>query len=505
MPEVEPDVSPPEVPNNKHRIIWTDSGIEDYRNLISQSLTTLQDNWDSPDTPVSFSILLQATNAALSSAAKKTNKSIDLSKEKKPSTAHVPLDVTLASKEKDSAHKVWMTLSEDPLASDLEKSTAKSQFKNARTNHRRLWRRHQASSANLNNDKLHDILTSNPQAAYTELRRHKSSSATKISELKVGDKTYQGEKVANGFYENMKRLKTLNDDTKSCPSCEQYKFDYNLIRELSKSGDTIPLLNIEEAEKLLYSLKPSVCDHYSISSLHYLHAGPLGIKHFQFLINSAIRNIENTTCDEFNTAHACVLYKGHQKDKSLANSYRTISTCPFLAKSLDFYIRELSSSEWIAAQADTQFLGENLSHELGALLLTETISHSLSDNLPVFCLFLDARSAFDLTIREIVIRKLHLIGTTGKKLLYLDNRLKHRRTFMEWDKKVLGPIYDELGFEQGGVSSSDLYKTYNNDQIQDAQESGLGIPLGDLEVAANAQADDVALLQYDKVSAIVII
>ena len=150
-----------------------------------------------------------------------------------------------------------------------------------------------------------------------------------------------------------------------------------------------------------------------------------------------------------------------------------------MAKALDYHVRELSKDDWVKAQAETQYLGANMSHELGALLLTETISDSISKNLPVFALFLDARSAFDLTIREITIRNLHLIGTTGQRLVYLDNRLKHRKTFIEWDKKVLGPINDELGFEQGGISSSDLYVVYNNEQLQNAQESGLGISVGD--------------------------
>ena len=69
-----------------------------------------------------------------------------------------------------------------------------------------------------------------------------------------------------------------------------------------------------------------------------------------------------------------------------------------------------------------------MSHELGALLVTETIDHSIKTNdQPVFCLLLDARSSFDLTIREIIVRKLYLLGTTGDHLLYLDNRLKHRK------------------------------------------------------------------------------
>ena len=77
-----------------------------------------------------------------------------------------------------------------------------------RTEHHRLLRLHQASSANLSNDKLYDILASNPQAAYSELRRHKSPSATKISVLKVGEKIFNRDKFANGFYENLKQLKT---------------------------------------------------------------------------------------------------------------------------------------------------------------------------------------------------------------------------------------------------------------------------------------------------------
>lgn len=139
-----------------------------------------------------------------------------------------------------------------------------------------------------------------------------------------------------------------------------------------------------------------------------------------------------------------------------------------------------------------------MSHELGALLLTETISYSINEsNHPVFCLFLDARSAFDLTIRELIIRRLHIIGTTGHRLLYLDNRLKSRKTFVEWNRRILGPILDELGFEQGGVSSGDLYTVYNNEQLIAAQDSDLGVTFLDHKIGSLGQADDVVLLSQD--------
>ena len=164
-----------------------------------------------------------------------------------------------------------------------------------------------------------------------------------------------------------------------------------------------------------------------ISSLHYINGGPVSIEHFRFILNTSVDNLENTTVEEINNVHACVLYKGHRKDKTFASSYRTISTCPFISKALDLYIREFSIEEWSEAQASTQFLGAGMSHELGALLLTESIQHSIHvNNLPVYCLFLDARSAFDLTIRELIVRNLHLIGTTGQRLVYLDSNFKKK-------------------------------------------------------------------------------
>ena len=68
---------------------------------------------------------------------------------------------------------------------------------------------------------------------------------------------------------------------------------------------------------------------------------------------------------------------------------------------------------------------------------------------------------------------------------------------MEWDHKILGPIEDDLGFEQGGISSGDLYTVYNGDQLSIANGSKLGADLDGEEVSAIGQADDVVLLSHD--------
>ena len=86
----------------------------------------------------------------------------------------------------------------------------------------------------------------------------------------------------------------------------------------------------------------------------------------------------------------------------------------------------------------------------------------------------------------------------GQSLLYMENRLASRITFCEFDKTLAGPIKDERGTEQGGVSSSDTYKIYNNELLSVAQQSKLGVELSSgVTVSAVGQADDCGLLSND--------
>ena len=200
---------------------------------------------------------------------------------------------------------------------------------------------------------------------------------------------------------------------------------------------------------------------------------------------------------ELNTAHAVVLHKGHGKTRSLSSSYRTISSCPFIAKALDIYLGELSKDDWKEVQAPTQFQGRRSSHELASLLLTTAIQYSTSSSAPVFVLLLDAKSAFDLVLKEILVRRLYLDTTPDQRIRFWDLRLSNRATFCQWENNTMGPIYDELGLEQGGPASSEFYKIYNNEQLSSAHRSGLGTNIAGIAVACVGQADDTALVSND--------
>ena len=206
-----------------------------------------------------------------------------------------------------------------------------------------------------------------------------------------------------------------------------------------------------------------------------------------------------------NTIWANILHKGAGKDMESDRSYRTISCCPLLAHALDTYMVELYDSGWSAVQAGTQFQGSNSSHDLAALAITEAIIQSLHTiKQPVYLLLLDAQSAFDRVVIEHAIRCAYLAGTDDEGLVYLDRRLRSRLTYIECDKQLIGPIHDTVGVEQGGCASDRIYRLVNNEQLKTAQQSELGMDIGQAVTDAGhiqhnvlsgvGQSDDVALL-----------
>ena len=116
--------------------------------------------------------------------------------------------------------------------------------------------------------------------------------------------------------------------------------------EICKSGAKIPRISLPQAESILRKIRPAISDLYYVTASHYLNGGDEAIKHFQFLFNSVLKNSELAAIEEMNGAHAVFLHKGHGRDKNLSSSYRLISFCPFIAKTVDMHLGELSKEDW---------------------------------------------------------------------------------------------------------------------------------------------------------------
>ena len=489
------NISAPKTENNRVKIYWDKSGIDCYSDTIAPLLQLIQETWLSSSAPSrSFvSLALQSTNRIMREVACSTNKAVYLGKQHQPRKSFVPRDIR---KSQCSLLKSHMRLHHfKGSKSALE--DLKIKHKRLKADHRSLLRRGNSQESIRRDTNLYNILKNNPTKVFETVRATKKKNARKIGKLMVDEKVYVGETVPDGFYDSLLHLKSFDhNEIQNKESFSRYRSDYSNIVKLCSAGLDIPRISFEIATKILKRIRSSVNDVYSITANHFLNAGNHGIHHFHLLLNTLITDINNISLEEVNTVHAVILFKGHSKDKSLSSSYRTISTCPLVAKALDIFLRDLNIDSWNEDQAPTQFLGQGSNHELASLLLTEIIQHSLHVlHQPLFILYLDAKSAFDRVIREILVRNLFFTGTSGKELLYIDKRLENRKTFAEWDKVLMGPIIDKLGVEQGGVNSGDFYKIYAKPQLQLAHDSQLGVRLSrNLTVSAIGQADDTLLV-----------
>ena len=163
----------------------------------------------------------------------------------------------------------------------------------------------------------------------------------------MGEQIYKGDTVPDGFFHSMHNLKHPDMDIiTNSPHFQETDSDFKNILQLCKSGAPIPPISPEMSADILHSVRPDVNDFYSITANHFINAGQPGVDHHHFILSSIVDNINLSSIEELNTAWACILYKGHQKDKESDRSYRTISTCPFMAKCVDIYIGRLNSGRW---------------------------------------------------------------------------------------------------------------------------------------------------------------
>lgn len=89
---------------------------------------------------------------------------------------------------------------------------------------------------------------------------------------------------------------------------------------------------------------------------------------------------------------------------------------------------------------------------LAAFRVTEVIQFSLNvSKKPVYLLTVDAMSAYDRCLRQILSSQQYKADITGSALTFMNNRLASRATTYQWEGAMMGPARDDTGFEQGGI------------------------------------------------------
>ena len=119
--------------------------LERLEELLSSILPGLQHDFAGQLQPGSASVLLQATNHALSAAARYTNKSVDLTVKPKEKKVVIPPDIQFALKQKEAAHKTLLSLSRKESTSESEIMVAEQTFKSTKATYKIFVRKHKIS------------------------------------------------------------------------------------------------------------------------------------------------------------------------------------------------------------------------------------------------------------------------------------------------------------------------------------------------------------------------
>ena len=503
IPTVAPDVSDiPTVANTRMRVWWSTENIPTYQRLACQSLSDIRNRWAVPSSRSCVSLLIKLTSEILNSAATSSNSSTSLSMKVAQKSARIPRSIkTSLNLAKRKLHFLKNLSPQNPGY-----ALAKLKAKDAKIKLRKVVRNVNREKDTALDRRMFAILSSNNSSSiYRRIRSLKSSSTQEIPFLQVGNTVYHGKNVKAGFYNSISSLKSRSRGSNSTEDRRvmDYAADYEYILEICKNKRDIPNISMKASTDILKRMKSSVIDFSGITPAHYIYAGGAGLEHFNFLLNIVIEDVNNASIDELNECYALLLHKGHEKPRTKDSAYRTISTCPVLARALDLYIRDLHRAKWRISQAATQYQGEGSSHELAALLVTEVVQRSIYTlKEPAYLLFLDAKSAFDRVLPELMIRSLYVTGMDGNSTVFVANRLTNRKTFLEWEKNLMGPIKDEVGLEQGGSNSSEYYKIYSSENLTSAQKSEQGIDLGGSQIISAIGLADDTVLAANKLSSL---
>ena len=201
----------------------------------------------------------------------------------------IPPDVAESLKIKTAAHSLLQKSSRLSSCSEPEKETLKNTYKRAKANYQNQVRKHNVEKEVVRDHKFLDLLSKNPSQVFKTIKSHKTKDSKSIKSLKVGEKIYTEEFVADGFFDSVSSLKSLPPITS--PSFDRFSEDHRHIIEICKSGRKIPRITYSKAKELLQKIRPSVTDFYSVSAAHFINGGDIAITHFQYLFNTVLENI----------------------------------------------------------------------------------------------------------------------------------------------------------------------------------------------------------------------
>ena len=187
------------------------------------------------------------------------------------------------------------------------------------------------------------------------------------------------------------------------------------------------------------------------------------------------------------------IIKNKRMNNSDSNNFRGICLQSSLCKLIDVIILRKEEKTLYTSDLQTGFK-PNLSANVAASIVKETVNYYLSKKGVVYSLALDASKAFDRVNFCKLFQILLLREVNPLCLRFLINAYTNQKLSVKFNSTSSEYFTATNGVKQGGVLSPTLFSVYINGLLEELQASGFGCKIGDTFVGCISYADDLIIL-----------
>ena len=176
-------------------------------------------------------------------------------------------------------------------------------------------------------------------------------------------------------------------------------------------------------------------------------------------------------------------------------SFRKITVCALLGQMKQMAVCDIALPIIRPLKPSSQLgFTPGLFVKLANIMVTEKRAYAVFHDKIVLHQFLDASDAFGQTLHPIIMSQMFDGRLEDDIWLYFEKMHSNSTTYVKWNGKVTkNCISEEKGNRQGGISSAEEWKIYNNEMIKDIEEACTQSDMvSNLPTNCVTVADDVA-------------
>ena len=175
-------------------------------------------------------------------------------------------------------------------------------------------------------------------------------------------------------------------------------------------------------------------------------------------------------------------------------NYRGITVLPVFEKIVESILKNRVRPECDKQQCSIQRgFTQNSAPINSSFILEESRREALDLEQRFIIILLDAKSAFDVVVHQSMMRRLYHLGLQDKHWTLINSLHSNASSAVKFNGLVSDTFEIQQGIRHGGVLSADLYKIYVDPLLHRLKHSGLGMKIGNIQCAASACADDIAI------------